>query len=376
MGLFSKIKKQLLSVIEYKNDDRKQIVWRYPLTDREEIMTSSTLIVRESQAAIFVHKGKVADVFLSGTYKLSTDNIPFLTKLLSLPTGFESPIKAEVYFVNLNVFAGNKWGTQNPVIIRDADYGSVRIRGYGTYNFKVEDPKIFLTQMFGTSSSFSVEDVEQHTKSLIVSRISDAIGESKISILDLASNYFEIAEKTRELSSESFAKFGLKLCEVIIENLSLPDEVQQAIDERSKLGILEDKVGTYTRLKAADAMEEAAKNPSGNNLAGLGMGLSAGVQMGGVFNANLSGENPSPLQSNTTTCSNCGANIKKNAKFCPDCGAKQGLNCPNCGHEVKKTSKFCPECGTKLKEEKVCECGAKLNSKSKFCPDCGKEVKE
>jgi len=374
MGLFKKIKKQLLAVIEYKNEERDQIVYRFPLTERDEIMTSSKLIVRESQAAIFVHKGKIADIFTAGTYSLSTENIPFLTKLLSLPTGFESAIKAEVYFVNLRQFTGLKWGTQNPIMMRDNDFGNIRVRGYGIYSFKVEDPKQFLKEMFGTSSSFSVSDVASQLKPLLLSGLADAIAESKLSALDLAANYKELSDTVISCSENGFTAFGLKLCTFVIENLSLPEEVEKALDERTKLGVIEDKIGTYTRLKAADALKDAANNPSGNNLAGLGVGLSAGSAMGNVFANNLSGENITK-EDNKIPCINCGALIKKSAKFCPECGTKQGLSCPNCGANVKKTSKFCPECGTKLINDKTCECGAKLSPKAKFCPECGKDVK-
>ena len=185
MGLFKKIKRQLLEVIEYKDGAKDQIVYRYPLTERDEIMNNSTLVVRESQAAIFVHKGQIADIFFSGSYKLTTENIPFLTKLLSLPTGFNSPIKAEVYFVNLCQFTGIKWGTQNPIMLKDAQFGNIRVRGYGIYSFKVEDPRAFLKELFGTSASYSVSDVAAQIRPMLLSSITDAIAESKVSALDL-----------------------------------------------------------------------------------------------------------------------------------------------------------------------------------------------
>ncbi len=374
MGLFKRIKRQLLEVIEYKNEDRNQLVWRYPLTDRDEIMNQSTLVVRESQVAIFVHKGIICDVFSAGTYKLTTENIPFLTKALSLPTGFNSPIKAEVYFVNTRQFTGLKWGTQNPIMLRDADFGNVRLRGYGVYSIRVFDAKTFLKEMFGTHSSFSIDDVSGQLKPMLLSTLTDSIGESKVSALDLASKYSELADLVKSLSLDGFNKLGLELCSFVIENLSLPEEVEKALDERTKLGVMEDKIGTYTRLKAADALKDAANNPSGNNLAGLGVGLSAGSVMGGIFAQNLSGENPG--KENYTVCNNCGAKLKKGAKFCSECGEKQVLSCPNCGTEIKKNAKFCPECGTKLGgKEKVCECGETLSSSEKFCPKCGKEVK-
>ena len=375
MGLFKKIKKQLLAVIEYKGGDKDQIVYRYPLTERDEIMTSSTLVVRESQAAIFVHKGQIADVFLAGTYKLQTENIPFLTKILSLPTGFESPIKAEVYFVNLRQFTGVKWGTQNPIMLKDADFGNVRVRGYGIYSFKVTDPRAFLKEMFGTSEVYTVSDVANQIRPMLLSNLTDSIAESKVTALELASQYRELSEIVVNHAKEEFATYGLDLCTFVIENLSLPEDVEKALDERTKLGIMEDKMGTYTQYQAANAMRDAAQNTSGGNLAGLGVGLGAGGAVGQIFSQNLSTQNPQAKVENTTECSNCGAKIRKNAKFCPECGAKQGVNCPGCGAEVKSSSKFCPECGANLKKELKCaECGAKLKAGAKFCPECGKPV--
>lgn len=377
MGLFKKVKKQLLSVIEYKGSDKNQIVYRYPLQDRDEIMTSSTLVVRESQAAIFMHKGQIADVFLAGTYKLKTENIPFLTKLLSLPTGFESPIKAEVYFVNLRQFTGVKWGTQNPIMLKDADFGNVRVRGYGIFSFKVKDPRAFLKEMFGTSEVYTVDDVANQIRPMIVSSLTDSIAESKVTALELASQYREISEIVLKHEKEEFKTYGLDLCTFVIENLSLPEEVEKALDERTKLGIMEDKMGTYTQYQAANAMRDAAKNTSDGNLAGLGIGLGAGSAVGQIFSQNLSTKNPETKVDNMVECSNCGAKIKKRTKFCPECGAKQGLNCPECGAEVKSTSKFCPECGISLKKELKCaECGAKLKANAKFCSECGKPIKE
>lgn len=376
MGLFKKIKKQLLAVIEYKGGDKDQIVYRYPLTERDEIMTSSTLVVRESQAAIFMHKGQIADVFLAGTYKLKTENIPFLTKLLSLPTGFESPIKAEVYFVNLRQFTGVKWGTQNPIMLKDADFGNVRVRGYGVYSFKVADPRAFLKEMFGTNEVYTVSDVANQIRPMLVSNLTDSIAESKVTALELASQYREISEIVLKHGKEEFATFGLDLCTFVIENLSLPDEVEKALDERTKLGIMEDKMGTYTQYQAANAMRDAAQNTSGGNLAGLGIGLGAGGAVGQMFSQNLSTQNPQSKVDNLVECSNCGAKIKRRAKFCAECGARQGANCPVCGAEVKATSKFCTECGASLKKELKCaECGAKLKSGAKFCAECGKPVK-
>src|SRR5574344_1072631 len=171
-GLFSK--KQFLKVIEWEDDSKDTLVYRYPLTDRDEIMNSSTLVVRPSQVALFIHKGEIADVFAPGTYKLASENIPFLTKLLSLPTGFNSPIKGEVYFVNTKQFTNNKWGTQNPIMMRDKEFGKVRLRGFGAYSFKVDDAKVFMKEMFGTNAVYTTSDIVEYLKPILVQGITDA----------------------------------------------------------------------------------------------------------------------------------------------------------------------------------------------------------
>ena len=350
MGLFSK--RQLLKVIEWEDNSKDTLVYRYPLTDRDEIMNSSTLVVRPSQVALFIHKGEIADIFAPGTYKLATENIPLITKLLSLPTGGNSPIKAEIYYVSTKLFAANKWGTQNPVMMRDADFGNIRLRGFGVYSFKVDDAKLFMKEMFGTNQIYKLADAAEYLKPLVVEGVTDAIAESKISALDLAANYREFGEKIVECAGPQFEKIGLKIVNCVIENLSLPEEVEKALDERTKLGVLEDKMGTYTQMKAANAMQDAAKNPSGGNMAGLGIGLGAGSAIGNMFANNLSTTNVPKAENKpkaTKKCSNCGKDIDAAAKFCPECGEKQQAKfCPECGEKLGDNAKFCPNCGKKL----------------------------
>lgn len=373
MGLFG-IKKQLLSVIEWKDDSKNTIVYRFPLDKRDEIMSSSTLVVRESQMAVFVHKGEVADVFGPGTYKLTTENIPFLTKLLSLPTGFESRIKAEVYFINTKQFIGQKWGTQNPIMMRDPEFGTVRIRGYGIFSFKVDDAKIFMKEVFGTNSVYTVEDVVQHIKPLLIQGISDVIAESKLSAIDLASNYREFSKTIAEQTNPEFKELGLKINSVIIENISLPEEVEKTIDERSKLGVLEDKMGTYTQYTAAKAMADAAKNPNGGNLAGLGIGLGAGTAVGGMFAEGLASAKD-VNKKEVRKCVKCGHEISNRVKFCPECGTSQVDTCPKCKEPIHKGAKFCPNCGESLVKEFKCpKCGAVYKQGKKFCSECGEKL--
>lgn len=368
------IKKNLQKVIEWRDNSKDIVVYHYPVEDRYEIMTGSTLVVRESQVAVFVHKGKVADVFEPGTYRLSTDNLPVITKLLSIGTGFNSPIKAEVYFVNTKQFIGQKWGTQNPITIRDKDFGMVRIRGFGIYAYKVDDAKIFMDEMFGTNNLYTTSDVAEQIRPMIIEAISDTIAESKISMLDLAANYREFSEKVRESSQAEFKKYGLRLEKLVIENISLPESVEKALDERSKLGIMADKMNTYTQYQAANAMRDAANNPNGNNLAGLGVGLGVAGSVGNVFSGALNG---TTTDNNTKTCVKCGAEISVKAKHCPECGAVQSATCPKCGEAVSSRAKFCANCGakigTKVDKKHCTECGEELKAGAKFCPNCGKK---
>lgn len=367
MGLFSFVKTQALSVIEWEDSSKDTMVYRFQLKDREAIMSGSTLVVRPSQVALFVHKGQICDVFAPGTYKLSTEIIPLLSKLLALPTAFEITNKAEVYFVNTKQITGLKWGTSNPVMMRDVDFGNIRIRAFGVYSFKVENAPRFMEEVFGTNDYYKADDLVNHVKPIIVSGFSDAVAESKIGALDLAANYREFGETIVNCCQPDFEALGLKLCSATIENISLPEEVEKALDERTKLGIMEDKMGTYTQMQAAQAMRDAAQNPSGGNLAGLGVGLGAGVGIGNVFAEALASAQNKPRQTETPkedkapskaedgmkVCPGCGASIKDNVKFCPECGEKQPEKpvnkfCPECGTKVVPGSKFCPECGAKL----------------------------
>lgn len=358
MGIFDKLKRQVLKVIEWEDDSKDTIVYRYPLTDRDEIMNSSTLVVRPSQIALFIHKGQICDVFAPGTYKLSTENIPIITKILALPTGFDSPIKAEVYYVNTKQMTGIKWGTTNPIMMRDSDFGTVRLRAFGIFSFKVENAKKFMEEVFGTNQIYKTEDICEQIKPMVLQAFTDAVAESKISALDLAANYREFSKTVVDTSVEEFESFGLKLCTLVIENISLPEEVEKALDERSKLGILDDKMGTYTQYQAANAMRDAANNPNGNNMAGLGVGISAGMTMGGIFGGAMNGVEPAKDKPSTLSngndamkeCPECKNMIKASMKFCPECGAKQPVAkfCPNCGTKLGEGAKFCPECGEKL----------------------------
>lgn len=351
------LKSQLLKIIEWRDDSQDTIVYRFPMFDgkkEREIMTGSSLTVRESQAAVFVCQGKIADVFGPGLYKLDTHNLPILTKIGHVFYDGDSKFKSEVYFVNTKLFTNQKWGTANPIAMRDADFGVVRLRGYGVFAFRVINPSLFLKTLFGTNSRYSANDINEYLKSILISGITDTIAESKVSALDLASNLQEFNDLCQRNLQTKFEELGLELSSLTIENLSFPEAIEKALDERATLGILGDKMGTYVQKKAADAMEEAAKNGNAaGGFVGMGLGQSMGSAVAGAFsnvqNAEDKKEEPKPKEGGKF-CPECGAAVSPSAKFCPECGAKQNeqKTCPACGKAVKPTAKYCPECGAKI----------------------------
>ena len=277
MGLWDALKNEFIQIIEWLDDSNNTLVYRFPVHD-QEIKMGAQLTVRENQVAIFVNEGEVADVFKPGRYELSTQNMPIMTTLRSWKYGFDSPFKAEVYFFNTRMFTDLKWGTQNPVMMRDADFGMIRMRAFGTYAMRIADAREFFKTIVGTQGLTTTEDILVQLRSTIVSNLSDIIAESKIPALDLASSYRELSTLAQKELAPSFTAFGLELSRFNIDNISLPEEVEAAIDQRTKLGVLGDRMGQYTQMQAADSIKIAAANPGG--LAGAGVGLGAGVAMG------------------------------------------------------------------------------------------------
>ena len=347
-----------LRIIEWTDDSKDTLVYKFPLEKGgREVNHKSKLIVRESQNAIFVHKGQICDIFPAGTYDLNTDIFPILSKLAGWKYGFQTPISVDIYFVNTKQFTGCKWGTSNPILIRDPEFGMVRVKGYGSYAFKVDDAGVLLKELFGTNSSFARDDITNWLKTMLVSALTDAIGESRVSVLDLAGNTTEFNQIVTANIQNKFKEIGLKLTNLFIENMSVPDEVEKAIDERSKLGVLGDKTDVMMKIAAAEAMKDAAKNQgTGGAFVGAGMGLGAGAGIGAAFASAFNSANTPAKETEKEKpaggrkCKECGAEISANAKFCPECGAKVPAKkfCPECGAEVSATAKFCPECGNKI----------------------------
>jgi len=282
MGLMDKLRGEFIDIIEWLDDSRDTIVWRFPRYDNE-IKMGAKLVVRESQTAVFVNEGQVADAFTPGTYTLETQNLPILSTLKGWKYGFNSPWKAEVYFVSTRLFTDMKWGTQNPVIVRDPEFGMVRLRAFGAYAARVTDATKLLRELVGTDPQFRTEEVQEYLRQMIVSRLGSALASAGIPMLDLAAQQQTIGSKIGAVLSEDLANVGLTIPTFIIENISVPPEVEAALDKRTQMGILGD-LGRYTQFQAANAVEAAAKNPGGaGEGVGLGMGMAMGQQMAQAF---------------------------------------------------------------------------------------------
>ena len=284
MGLIKWLKGQLIDIIEWLDDSQDTMVYRFERYDNE-IKYNAKLVVRESQVAVFINEGKLADVFTPGTYTLETKNLPILADLKGWAYGFESPFKAEVYFVNTKQFTDLKWGTKNPVMLRDKEFGPVRLRAFGTYVIKVDDAGEFIKEIAGTNAIFTTDGIIDQLKSIVVSRFADTLGESKIPILDLAANYDELGKFIEKKITPEFNKYGLLLTKFLVENISLPQSVEEALDKRSSMGVI-GNLNQYTQYQTANAMEEAAGNPGGMAAGGMGMGMGFAManQMGQSMN--------------------------------------------------------------------------------------------
>lgn len=294
MGLFDKIRGEFIDVIDWVDNAKDTIVWKFPRY-QNEIKMGAKLTVRESQVAVFMNEGRIADVFTPGMYELSTENMPIMTTLRSWKFGFNSPFKADVFFVSMRQFTNQKWGTKNPIMLRDAEFGPVRLRAFGSYAFRVNDAATFLKEIAATNPEFSTEDINEQLRNLAVSRGMESVAEAKIPVLDLAANYEEVSKVIQQKISPEFTELGLALTKFLIENISLPPEVEAVLDKRSGMGIIGNNMGTYAQYQAANAMEKSAENPNGGGLGAAGMGLGMGAammsQMGGVF-TNQNNNNP------------------------------------------------------------------------------------
>ena len=277
MGFFDKLRGELIDVIEWTDDSRSTLVWRFQ-RHGNEIKNGAELTVREGQAAVFVDEGRLADVFPPGMYTLETENLPILSTLKGWKHGFESPFKAEVYFVNTRQFTDQKWGTKNPVTMRDPEFGPVRVRAFGTYSMRVSDPGTFVQEIVGTGGHVVTDDVTDQVRNILVARFSDAMASSGIPVLDMAANYDELGGKLADRVSTDMEQYGIELRTLLVENISLPPAVEEVLDKRTSMGVIGD-LDAYTKFQTAEAIGDAAQNEGTGGMMAGGMGAGLGFAM-------------------------------------------------------------------------------------------------
>ena len=279
MGLLDPILGEFVDVVEWNEIGTDQLVWRFPRY-KDAIKSGAQLIVREGQQAVFVNEGRIADCFEPGRHRLSTRNLPLRTTLLALPTAFESPFKAEVYFISMRRFTDQRWGTKHPVLLRDAELGPIRLRGFGTFEVQVSDPQQLIRNLNGSNPTFNLADIQLQLRNLIVSRLADILGEAKIPALDLAANYDELSASLNQRLASTSADYGLEITNLLVENIALPAEVEAAIDRRAAIG-LTGNLDDFRTYQEGIALEKAAANPAGMaaGAAGLAMGFGLGERI-------------------------------------------------------------------------------------------------
>jgi membrane protease subunit (stomatin/prohibitin family) len=368
-----------IEVIQWKEDTGNDLVYRFPSSD--EIKMGAQLIVSESQSAVFFRDGKALDVFGPGRHTLSTLNLPFLTKLLSWPFGFNSPFKAEVYFVSRRVFTNLKWGTREPVIFRDTEFKMVRLRAFGVFSIRVTEPQLFVNTIVGTQHRYTTSDIESFLRDIAVSRLNDVLGETLKTLLDLPRYYDELGVALKTRVKDDFDKYGLEVVDFLINAITPPEEVQKVIDERSGMAAV-GNMGEYMRYKTAQAVGDAAKQEGGGTGQGMGLGMGAGLGMmipGMVAQAMQQGQQGQQPQGTPPTtgpiCSKCKTQLLPGAQFCSNCGAQiaNWVVCPKCTTQVPPDAKFCSNCGTSL--ALTCsKCGTAIQADAKFCLNCGQKV--
>ena len=283
MALMDFIKKQFIDILEWTESGDGTLAWRYPMADNE-IQYGGSLTVRESQLAIFVNEGKVADVFGPGMHKLTTQTLPVLTYLKNWDKLFESPFKSDVYFVSTRQQLDRRWGTTQPVTIRDKDFGAIRLRAFGNYAYRVADAKLFHTSISGTRDRYTVDDLDGQLRGVMLQQISDAVAQSGIPFLDLAANQIEFAVQLKAAASEEFAKLGLALEAVTVQNVSLPEELQKIMDQKIGMGMVGGDMGKFMQYQTAQAIPKFAEGAAGGGgVVGDAMGLGAGVALGQVM---------------------------------------------------------------------------------------------
>ncbi|MBI3683349.1 MAG: SPFH domain-containing protein [Acidobacteria bacterium] len=336
MALKDFLKKQFIDVIHWTEPEDGILAYRFPMQDME-IQNGARLTVRESQMAAFVNEGRVADVFAPGLHTLGTHTLPLLTNLMNWDKLFQSPFKSDVYFFSTRLQVNQKWGTATPVTIRDKDFGAVRMRAYGVYAWKIADPRIFHTGLSGTRETYRIADIEPQLRQMIIGRMADTFAESQIPFLDMAANQVELGGRIAEHINPDFAKLGISLENFVVENLSLPEELQKRLDERIGMTMVGD-MGRYTQFQVAQSMPIAAANEGAGGTGALGAQLGIGVAMAQAMMGAVQQQHGGPAPSGPApaggTPAGGGAAAGKDTKFCMECGTS-----------MPPAAKFCPKCG-------------------------------
>lgn len=371
-------------VIESLDKTGNEMAVRWPRSGSGAIRSGSQLVVRESQSAVFFRDGKAYDVLGPGRHSLTTMNLPLMTGFLSLPFGFKSPFRAEVYFVNQKVFTNLKWGTAQPIVFRDKELAMVRLRAFGIFSPRITDPLLFVNKIVGTQGLYTSEKIESFFREIIVARLNDLLGEMLETIFDLPKYYDEIAAALKTRVKDDFDKYGVEFVDLVVNAITPPEDVQKMIDARTGMAAVGD-VGAFTQYQAARAMRDIANQPAGGGggagntaAAGMGLGVGAGLGMmmpGMILKGQQQGGGGEAKKPPTKKCPKCSADVPAEAKFCLSCGAKlvETIKCPKCNAELPKGAKFCSGCGLKLIT--TCpKCKAEQPPGTKFCSNCGTKI--